>query len=631
MSSLIRNFSIIAHIDAGKSTLADRMLELTGTVQADKITPQLLDSNPIERERGITIKLAPVAMDYDGYTLNLIDTPGHVDFNYEVERALQACEGAILLVDATKGVQAQTVANLRLAKNLGLTIIPVVNKVDAPLADVPAAVRQLKQLLNIQAEPLLVSAKTGEGVTELLQKIITDLPGPLNSDTSISIAPTNKVSHSGLDPESSKDSVIASFGNPNRSNLTPPTESYFQALVFNSTFDTHLGVIAFVKIISGDLKTGDKLSFLNSGQSLTASEIGIFSPVRTEKKVLTAGNVGYIITGLKDIRNVLVGDTLCLSPQIKLVTPIPGFRKIHPNVFLDFYPADGTQYRDLIDALEKLKLNDSSLTTQGINSPILGQGVKVGFLGMLHSEVVGERLEREFNLPVISVSPSVEYKVKLRSGEEKIFSSPTDFPDPANIAQGYEPMAAVNIVVTSPYVGAVMELCQDLRGNLVNVSYLDELVEIDYFLPLIEVITALHDSLKSVSQGFASMDYELAGWQESELVKLDVLLNHEIFAPMSVITVKEKAYQKGKKISEKLKEAIPRQQFEIPIQVAIGGSIIARETIKAYRKDVDAKLHGGDFTRNLKLLNKQKKGKARMKQFGRVSVPQEAFLAIAKS
>ena len=589
MSSLIRNFSIIAHIDAGKSTLADRMLEVTGTVQADKMTPQLLDSNPIERERGITIKLAPVAMNYQGYTLNLIDTPGHVDFNYEVERALQACEGAILLVDATKGVQAQTVANLRLAKNLGLTIIPVVNKIDAPLAEVNAASRQIKQLLGIGSEPLLVSAKTGEGVEILLQKIISDLPSPRTE------------------------------------------EKPLHALVFNSTFDTHLGVIAFVKIISGNLKSGDKMSFLSSGKSLVASEIGIFSPGRTKKEVLTAGNVGYIITGLKDIRNVLVGDTLCLSSQIKQVSPIPGFRKIPPNVFLDFYPADGSQYRDLVDALEKLKLNDSSLTTQGINSPILGQGVKVGFLGMLHSEVVGERLEREFGLPVISVSPSVEYKVKLRSGEEKIFSSPSDFPDPAIISQGFEPMAAVNIVVTSPYVGAVMELCQELRGNLVNVSYLDELVEIDYFLPLIEVITALHDSLKSVSQGFGSMNYELAGWQEAELVKLDVLLNHELFAPMSVITVKEKAYYKGKKISEKLKEAIPRQQFEIPIQVAIGGQIVARETIKAYRKDVDAKLHGGDFTRNLKLLNKQKKGKARMKQFGRVSVPQEAFLAIAKS
>ena len=576
------------------------MLEITGTVQADKITPQLLDSNPIERERGITIKLAPVAMSHKGYTLNLIDTPGHVDFNYEVERALQACEGALLLVDATKGVQAQTVANLRLAKNLGLTIIPVVNKIDAPLADTPAAIRQLKQLLNIITEPFLVSAKTGEGVKNLLDHIISDLPGP------------------------------SLRGAKRRGNLTP-SDTPFQALVFNSTFDTHLGVIAFVKIVSGDLHHGDKLEFLNSGQSLTASEIGIFSPGRTEKKIITSGNVGYIITGLKDIRRVLVGDTLCLSTQIKQVSPIPGFRKIHPNVFLDLYPAEGSQYRDLVDALEKLKLNDSSLTTQGINSPILGQGVKVGFLGMLHAEVVGERLEREFGLPVISVSPSVEYKVQLRSGEEKCFSSPADFPDPAVITKSYEPMAAVNIVVTSPYVGAVMELCQDLRGSLVNVSYLDELVEIDYFLPLIEVITTLHDSLKSVSQGFASMDYELSGWQEAELVKLDVLLNHELFTPMSVITVKEKAYYKGKRISEKLKEAIPRQQFEIPIQVAIGGQIIARETIKAYRKDVDAKLHGGDFTRNLKLLSKQKKGKARMKQFGRVSVPQEAFLAIAKT
>jgi len=622
MSNLIRNFSIIAHIDAGKSTLADRFLEITGTVQADKITPQLLDSNPIERERGITIKLAPVSMNYKGRTLNLIDTPGHVDFNYEVERALQACEGAILLIDATKGVQAQTIANLRLAKNLGLTIIPVVNKIDAPLADISASIRQAKQLLGLNNDPLLISAKTGEGVTELLNKIISDLPGPTSS---LRDSYSNQSNPSPTSP-----SVIARPAPAGRGNLTP-SDVPLHALVFNSTFDTHLGVIAFVKIISGDLKFGDKLSFLSSGQSLTASEIGIFSPGRTKKEVLTIGNVGYIITGLKDIRHVLVGDTLCLTSQIKLVSPILGFRKIHPNVFLDFYPADGSQYRDLVDALEKLKLNDSSLTTQGINSPILGQGVKVGFLGMLHSEVVGERLEREFGLPVISVSPSVEYKVKLRSGEEKIFSSPSDFPDPAIISQGFEPMAAVNIVVTSPYVGAVMELCQDLRGNLVNVSYLDELVEIDYFLPLIEVITALHDSLKSVSQGFGSMNYGLAGWQEAELVKLDVLLNHELFAPMSVITVKEIAYYKGKRISEKLKEAIPRQQFEIPIQVAIGGQIVARETIKAYRKDVDAKLHGGDFTRNLKLLNKQKKGKARMKQFGRVSVPQEAFLAITKS
>lgn len=589
MFDKIRNFSIIAHIDAGKSTLADRMLEITGTVEKDKMTPQLLDSNPIERERGITIKLAPVTMSYKGYTLNLIDTPGHVDFNYEVERALEACDGAILLVDATKGVQAQTVANLRLARNLGLTILPVVNKIDAPLADVAAATRQIKQLLNITAEPFFVSAKTGEGVSELLEKIISDLPSP-------------KV-----------------------------VEKPLQALVFNSVFDIHLGVIAFVRVVSGDLHTSDKLEFLNSGQVLTASEIGVFSPKREEKKVITSGNVGYIITGLKDIRRVLVGDTLCLSSQSREVVALPGFRKIHPNVFLDMYPADGSQYRDLVDALEKLKLNDSALTTQGINSPILGQGVKVGFLGLLHSEVVGERLEREFGLPVIAVSPSVEYKVKLRNGTEKIFSSAADFPDPAVIAEGYEPMANVKIVVTDRYVGAVMQLCQDLRGSLGNVSYLDQLVEIDYQLPLIEVITALHDSLKSVSQGFASLDYELAGWQKADLVRLDVLLNHEIFPPMSIITVKEKANLKAKAIAEKLKEAIPRQQFEIPIQVAIGGQIIARETIKPYRKDVDAKLHGGDFTRNLKLLNKQKKGKARMKQFGKVQLPQSAFLAVVKA
>lgn len=589
MSNKIRNFSIIAHIDAGKSTLADRLLEVTGTVSADKIVPQLLDSNPIERERGITIKLAPVTMQYQGYTLNLIDTPGHVDFNYEVERALQACEGAILLVDATKGVQAQTVANLRLATKLGLKIIPVINKIDAPLSDVPSATRQVKQLLQINEEPLHISAKTGEGIDALLQKILSDLPAPK------------------VESGSSK------------------------SFVFNSVFDIHLGVIAFVKIISGDLNQFDKLQFVNSGQPITGSELGIFSPLRTPQKQLTAGNVGYIVTGLKDIRRVMVGDTLCKAVDAEKVIALPGFRKIHPNVYLDMYPADGSQYQDLVDALEKLKLNDSAITTQGIHSPILGQGVKVGFLGLLHSEVVGERLDREFGLPVIAVSPSVEYKVLTRSGEEIIFSSAADFPDPSTIAKTFEPMAAVRVVVTSPYVGAVMQLCQDLRGSLVDVSYLDQLVEINYFIPLIEVITSLHDSLKSVSQGFASLDYELSGWQEAELVRLDVLLNHELFAPMSVITVREKAYYKGKRLAEKLKEAIPRQQFEIPIQVAIGGQVIARETIKAYRKDVDSKLHGGDFTRNLKLLQKQKKGKARMKQFGKVALPQEAFLAAVKS
>lgn len=589
MSDKIRNFCIIAHIDAGKSTLADRFLEMTGTLSHEKMVPQLLDSNPIERERGITIKLAPVTMRYKGFTLNLIDTPGHVDFNYEVERALQACEGAILLVDATKGVQAQTVANLHLARNLKLKIIPVINKIDAPLADAEAATRQVKQLLGISQEPLLISAKTGENVLTLLDKVISDLPAP-----AVKPGP-------------------------------------LEALVFNSVFDSHLGVIAFIRLVSGDIKKGDKLRFLSSGKAINANDIGIFQPDRQPRSSLTAGNVGYIVTGLKDIRSVLVGDTICLASEKSDIKPLPGFRHIHPNVYLDIYPADGSRYRDLIDALEKLKLNDSALTTQGINSPILGQGIKVGFLGLLHSEVVGERLDREFNLPVIAVSPSVEYKVKLRSGEEVIFSSPADFPDPSQISKSFEPQANVQIVVTQSYVGAVMQLCQDLRGKLQNVSYLDRLVEIDYLLPLIEVITSLHDNLKSVSQGFASLDYQSAGWREAELVRLDVLLNHEIFAPMSVITVKEKAYSKAKSIAEKLKEAIPRQQFEIPIQIAIGGQVIARETVKAFRKDVEAKLHGGDFTRNLKLLQKQKRGKARMKQFGKVQLPQEAFLAAVKA
>lgn len=589
MSKNIRNFSIIAHVDAGKSTLADRFLEITGTVSKDQATPQLLDSNPIEKERGITIKLAPVTMSYKGYQINLIDTPGHVDFNYEVERALQACEGAILLIDATKGVQAQTVANLRLAKNLGLVIIPVINKIDAPLADIESSARQIKQLLGFDEDPLLVSAKTGQNVENLLDQIIAKIPSPTSGN------------------------------------------GVFQSLVFNSIYDPHLGVVAFVKIASGTLKSNDKINFYNSKQSLVCSEIGIFSPTRQKTNQLGSGQVGYIITGLKDIKNVLVGDTLCFPKDLDTVSPLPGFRKVHPNVFLDFYPSDGSQYQDLLDALEKLKLNDSSLTTQGISSPILGQGVKVGFLGLLHSEVVGERLDREFNLPVISVSPSVEYKIVLKNNDELLISSSADFPDPSNIQESYEPLAAVSIVVTENFVGAVMSLCQELRGQLVNVSYLDKLVEIEYLMPLVEVITSLHDTLKSVTKGFGSLNYDLAGWEKAELVKLEVLLNHQPFSPMCSISVKEKAYQKAKRIAEKLKEAIPRQQFEIPIQVAIGSQVIARQTIKAYRKDVDAKLHGGDFTRNLKLLNKQKKGKARMKQFGKVSVPQEAFLSIVKA
>jgi GTP-binding protein LepA len=611
----IRNFSIIAHIDAGKSTLADRLMELTKTVALRDMQEQLLDSNPIERERGITIKMAPVTMTYschclpanathqalqagatvspqiERFTLNLIDTPGHVDFNYEVERALQACEGAILLIDGTKGVQAQTVANYHLAKNLGLTVIPAINKIDAQLSDIPAAIRQVKQLLQSDEEPLLISAKTGQGVEELLQLVIKKVPPPSSRQS---------LGGGGL-----------------------------QALIFNSTFHPHLGVIAFIRLFSGSIKSKDQLKFVSTNEVFTPSEIGVFSPLRVRQENLDGGSVGYLVTGLKDIRKVLVGDTVTLRDSS--VTALPGFRHVHPNVYFDVFPIDNAAYQDLLEALGKLKLNDASLETKAIKSIVLGQGVRVGFLGLLHAEVVSERLEREFNLPVIATSPSVEYQAKLRSGEEISFTTPNDFPDPAITQSTSEPIAKVEVVVSPNYLGPVLDVCQELRGTLLDMVYLDQLVELRYHIPMIEVITSLHDRLKSASSGFASVNYEPFAWQEADLVKLTVLLNHEEAPPLSIICLRTQARSRALALAKKLKEAIPRQQFEIPIQVAIGGEIIAREDIKAYRKDVEAKLHGGDMSRNRKLLEKQKKGKAKMKMMGKVALSQEAFLAAVRA
>lgn len=589
----IRNFSIIAHIDAGKSTLADRLLELTKTVAKREMQEQLLDSNPIERERGITIKMAPVAMVYhlgsNIYHLNLIDTPGHVDFNYEVERALQACEGAILLIDGTKGVQAQTVANYHLAQNLGLTVIPAINKIDANLADIPAAIRQVKQLLQTTEQPLLISAKTGEGVEDLLKQVIEKVPPPKAIE-----------------------------------------QNHLQALIFNSTFHPHLGVIAFVRLFSGSLKNKEPLKFASNGNTFTPTEIGIFSPGRVSRSDLSSGSVGYLVTGLKDIRKVLVGDTITTVREGSVIA-LPGFRHIRPNVYFDVFSIDNAAYQDLLDALGKLKLNDSSLETKSIKSIVLGQGVRVGFLGLLHAEVVSERLEREFNLPVITTSPSVEYQALLRTGEEISFTTPNDFPDPALIQSTREPIAKVEVVVSPDYLGPVLDVCQELRGQLLDMVYLDQLVELRYHLPMTEVITSLHDRLKSASSGFASVNYEPIGWQDADLVKLSVLLNHEEAPPLATICLRSQARSRALALAKRLKEAIPRQQFEIPIQVAIGGEIVAREDIKSFRKDVEAKLHGGDMTRNRKLLEKQKKGKARMKMMGKVALPQEAFLAAVRS
>lgn len=596
----IRNFSIIAHIDAGKSTLADRLLEMTGTVAKREMQEQLLDSNPIERERGITIKMAPVIMTYschcdtvppqvEHYTLNLIDTPGHVDFNYEVERALAACEGAILLIDATKGVQAQTVANYHLAKNLGLTIIPAINKIDAQLADVAAAARQVKKLLDTSEEPLLISAKTGEGVAALLDAVVARVPAPKQIEA-----------------------------------------NHLQALIFNSIFHPHLGVIAFVRLFSGEIRTRESLRSLAVKETFSPTEIGIFSPNRESRDLLPVGSVGYLVTGLKDIRSVRVGDTITSAKDAR-APALPGFRHVRPNVYFDVFPVDNAAYQDLLDSLGKLKLNDASLETKSIKSIVLGQGVRVGFLGLLHAEVVSERLEREFNLPVIATSPSVEYQAVLRDGSEISFTTPNDFPDPALLQTTREPVAKVEVVVSPNYLGPVLDVCQNLRGQLLDMVYLDQLVELKYKMPMIEVITSLHDRLKNASSGFASINYEPVGWQDADLVKLTVLLNHEEAAPLSTVCLRSQARSRALALAKRLKEAIPRQQFEIPIQVTIGGEIIAREDIKSFRKDVTAKLYGGDRTRRMKLLEKQKKGKTRMKMMGKVALPQEAFLAAVRS
>ena len=593
MNSTTRNFSIIAHIDAGKSTLADRFMEITNTVAPNKMKKQLLDSNPIERERGITIKLAPVTMSYSllgkNYTLNLIDTPGHVDFNYEVERALQACEGAILLIDSTKGVQAQTVANLRLAQKQNLTVIPVINKVDANLADIDACIKQIKILLPQSTPPLLISAKTGKNIPQLLQVVVDQVPPP-------SISPQEAP----------------------------------QALIFNSIFHPHLGVIAFIRVFVGQIKTGDQLQFISNSQKFTPTEIGIFTPDRQSKKILTSGSVGYLVTGLKDIRAVNVGDTVTFPQTSTSTTPLPGFRKIKPHLYQDIFPTDGSEYLDLLSSLEKLQLNDASLEIISINSPVLGQGVKVGFLGLLHAEVVTERLEREFNLSVIAVAPSVEYEIKLTSSQTIFIHSATDLPDPTKIKQTLEPYVDLQVITPEQYLGPTIQLCQESRGQLQDMNYLDQLVKLEYQMPLVEVITNLHDSLKSVSSGFASLDYQFKGWQPVDLVKLTVLLNYEEFSPLSTLCTKPQSKYRGRALAKKLKDIIPRQQFVIPIQVAIGGKIIARETVRAFRKDVTSKLYGGDNTRRTKLLQKQKKGKKRLKQFGRVQLPQEAFLAAFK-
>lgn len=591
----IRNFSIIAHIDHGKTTLTDRLLAATGTVASQDAEERMMDSNPIEKERGITIKLAPVKMIYKNHILNLIDTPGHVDFSYEVSRSLSACEGAVLVVDATKGIQAQTIANYDKAKELNLQIIPVINKIDMDMAEPERVASELVDVFGFKPEEILyVSAKSGIGVPELLDAIVTRIPPPIIHNSSSKI------------------------------------QSSLRALIFNSIFHTHKGVIAFVKILEGEINRSniDRLFLYATKEELHPLEIGFFSPSMKVVDTLAAGEVGYIATGHKDIKDITIGDTVTTVGAD--ISPIPGYERPQPMVYMDMYPMEADDYKNLADSLGKLSLNDSSLTFRPSASPALGHGFRVGFLGILHAEIVTERLLREFEVNVINTSPSVPYHVTLRGGEELEISSPADWPAPEKLEMIKEPYITLTVYTPEKYVGNIMELCQGRRAQFVDMQFVAGRVRLNYFMPLIELITNFYDALKSASSGYASVQYEHAGYEDVDAVKVDILLNGSPAEALSFITPRLQADAKGRKYVTKLKEVIKRSQIEVAIQAVIGGKIIARETVKAFRKDVEAKLHGGDMTRNRKLLEKQKKGKKRMKMIGSVNVPQEAFTEILK-
>jgi GTP-binding protein LepA len=589
----IRNFSIIAHIDHGKSTLADRILELTGAVDERSHMPQLLDSMDLERERGITIKAQAVQVPFtaaDGqlYNLHLIDTPGHVDFSYEVSRSLAACEGAVLVVDAAQGVEAQTVANAYAAIDAGLELIPVLNKVDLPGAHPDEVAAQVADLLGGNPDDALrISAKTGEGVREVLQEIVDRVPPP--------------------------------EGEPK----APP-----RALIFDSEFDQYRGVVAYLRMVDGEFSKHDPIVAMQNGTEADIDDIGFFRPVMTPSKGMSAGEVGYVITGIKDVSKLRVGDTLT-SRERHASEPLPGYREVRPMVFCGLFPIDTDRYEDLRDALEKLALNDAALSYEPETSDALGFGFRCGFLGLLHMDIVRERLEREYDLELLATTPNVRYEVKLISGEMVEVHSPTDMPDPASIDQVLEPYIRATIIAPNDYVGPVMELCQKRRGEHVGIHYLSpDRVQIQYDLPLAEIVLDFFDQLKSRSKGYASLDYEPTGNRPSNLVKLDVLLAGDKVDALSLVVHKDASYDQGRVLVERLRKTIPRQQFDVPVQAAIGANVIARETVKAVRKDVTAKLYGGDVTRKKKLLEKQKKGKKRMKQVGAVEVPQEAFLAV---
>ncbi|MBC5647352.1 translation elongation factor 4 [Christensenella tenuis] len=590
----IRNFCIIAHIDHGKSTLADRLIEMTGTVAQRDIKEQLLDTMDLERERGITIKSQAVRMLYerDGieYELNLIDTPGHVDFTYEVSRSLAACEGAVLVVDASQGIEAQTLANVYLAMDNDLEIIPVINKVDLPSARPDEIAKEIEDVLGLDASDApRISAKSGENVGQVLDAIVDKLPAPSGDE-----------------------------------------EKPLKALVFDSYYDNYKGAISYVRLIDGCVKEGTKIRFMASGKVFDTTEVGAFAPELVPTKELKAGDVGYIAASIKNVADTRVGDTVT-DDQRPAAQALPGYKKITPMVYCGIYPADGAKYDDLRDALEKLQLNDASLLYDPEVSVALGFGFRCGFLGLLHMEIIQERLEREFDLDLVTTAPSVSYRVCMMSGEELEIDNPTNLPDPSMIEYMEEPIAKVSVMTPDTYVGAVMELCQEKRGVFKNMEYIEATrVLLHYEIPLNEIIYDFFDNLKSRTRGYASMDYEVQGYAKSDLVKLDILLNGEMCDALSIIVHRDRAYGRGRSIAEKLKEVIPRQMFEIPIQAAIGGKIIARETVKALRKDVLAKCYGGDISRKKKLLEKQKEGKKRMRQVGSVEVPSEAFMSVLK-
>ena len=590
----IRNFCIIAHIDHGKSTLADRLLDSTGTISARDMQQQVLDDMELERERGITIKSKAVRMfyEYEGeeYILNLIDTPGHVDFTYEVSRSLNACEGAILVVDATQGIEAQTLANVYLALEQNLEILPVINKIDLPSADVENTVKEIEDIIGLPAQDApRISAKEGLNIEEVLHTIVKNVPPPQGD-----------------------------------------AQAPLQALIFDSCYDNFKGALSFVRIKNGSVKVGDRIRMMSTNAEFEVTETGVFTPHYTPCELLSAGDVGYIAASIKNVSQTRVGDTITGADR-PAASALPGYKEVQPMVFCGIYPADGSEYEDLKEALEKLRLNDASLVFEPETSAALGFGFRCGFLGMLHMEIIQERLEREFDFDLVTTAPSVIYKITRTDGSELILDNPADMPRPEEVQCMQEPIVKANIMTPPDYIGTIMELCQEKRGVYINMKYIeDNRAVLEYHMPLNEIIYDFFDSLKSRTRGYASFDYDIIGYQESQLVKLDILLNGDVCDAMSTIVHKDKAYARGRAIAERLREVIPRQMFEIPIQAAVGGKVIARETVKALRKDVLAKCYGGDITRKKKLLEKQKEGKKRMRQIGTVEVPSEAFMAVLK-